>query len=152
MKALTIWQPWASLIERGWKRYEFRSHNEVPRAVQNTRIAIHAGARKVHKGEIWDILRRIDDQESSIDPAAREWLEKMLSNPTLILRSHVLCTAVVGKPVSARVIAEQNGWINDSNRHHTFNYAWPLSDVEPVTPPVPARGFQKFWNWDGVQL
>lgn len=151
MKALTVWQPWASLIESGWKRYEFRSHRRVPRSLYNARIAIHAGARKPVKGEIWDILRRLDSDESSVDPAARDWLEGRLSNPSLLLLSCVVCTAVLGEPVSAREIAEENGWINDSNREHTFNYAWPLSDIQPM-PPVPARGAQGFWHWDGVQL
>jgi hypothetical protein len=29
---------------------------------------------------------------------------------------------------------------------HT-NYGWPLSDIEPLDPPVPARGDRAFWMW-----
>jgi hypothetical protein len=28
-----------------------------------------------------------------------------------------------------------------------FNWAWPMLEVEPLTPPVPTRGAQGFWEW-----
>ena len=46
MKALTIWQPWASLIMAGAKPWEWRGW-APPRSLVGQRIAIHAGARKV---------------------------------------------------------------------------------------------------------
>jgi hypothetical protein len=29
----------------------------------------------------------------------------------------------------------------------TFNWAWPLTNIEPLVVPVPARGQQGFWEW-----
>lgn len=46
MKALTIWQPWASLIVKGYKRFEFRRY-PAPRSLIGQRIVIHAGKHKV---------------------------------------------------------------------------------------------------------
>ena len=48
MKALTIWQPWASLIAMGAKPYEFRGW-KPPKSLIGQRLAIHAGARPVKK-------------------------------------------------------------------------------------------------------
>ena len=48
MKALTIWQPWASLIAGGAKQYETRSWATQYRGP----IAIHAAARYTRK---WDL-------------------------------------------------------------------------------------------------
>lgn len=48
MYALTIWQPWASLIAAGCKPYEWRGWR-VPRNMIGRRIGIHAGARRVHR-------------------------------------------------------------------------------------------------------
>lgn len=52
MKALTIWQPWASLVMIGAKPYEFRrwDYRERQSGLQGQRIVIHAGARPVKTG------------------------------------------------------------------------------------------------------
>ena len=119
--------------------------------MQGQRIAIHAGARKPLKGEIWDLLRRMDDKESTVDVAARSWLESCLDKPHELPLSCIVCTAILGKCFSARILAERHGWINDSAREHTFNFAWPLVKIEPV-PLIPARGAQGFWYWEGPPL
>jgi hypothetical protein len=46
MPAITLWQPWASLIAHGAKRYETR-HWSPPARLIGRRIAIHAAARPV---------------------------------------------------------------------------------------------------------
>ena len=46
MKALTLWQPWASLVIAGAKPYEFRSWSP-PRWLIGQRIVIHAAARRL---------------------------------------------------------------------------------------------------------
>ena len=55
MKALTLWQPWASLVE-GCKPFEFRSWR-APRHIIGERIVIHAGARKPDMREVEQLLR-----------------------------------------------------------------------------------------------
>lgn len=51
MKALTLWQPWASLIALGEKRYETRSWATSYRGL----LAIHASAPKP---QVWPYLTR----------------------------------------------------------------------------------------------
>lgn len=61
MKALTIWQPWASLIAYGYKAYEFRGWLP-PKHMWGTRIAIHASARKP---KLKEIRAAYDEAESA---------------------------------------------------------------------------------------
>lgn len=58
MKALTIWQPWASLIMAGFKPYEFRGW-PAPRYVVGQRVVIHAGIRSIKKTEVRDLIETL---------------------------------------------------------------------------------------------
>jgi hypothetical protein len=57
-----------------------------------------------------------------------------------------LGTAVLGRARNAGTIFGRT--VEDSDRGH-FNWAWPLTDIQPWSPPVPARGAQGFWNYTG---
>ncbi len=60
MKALTIWQPWASLIVAGAKPFEFRGWR-APRSLIGQRIVIHAGATKVAQAEVVELFITLRD-------------------------------------------------------------------------------------------
>ena len=146
MKALTIWQPWASLIVAGAKPWEWRGW-APPGWIVGTRIAIHAGARKVAAGDIVEILRLIDDGDSSLvaDVAA-----PLLRRVPLAAwpRSSVLGTAIIGTPASAAEWARTHlapGY--DSSRIDHHQIAWPMTDIDRFEPPIPARGAQGLWDW-----
>lgn len=153
MKALTIWQPWASLIVAGAKPYEFRGWLP-PRSLIGQRIAIHAGARPMRRGEILQLLNQLVDPDRFGQPClrpdiARPILERVYENERALPLSHVLCTAILGEPKRGDECAREfgDGAGNDSDRDGTFNWGWPLADPERLIPPVPARGAQGFWNW-----
>lgn len=65
MKALTIWQPWASMIMAGVKPFEFRSWRP-PRATIGQRIVIHAGARPVSPRQLAEIQFQLDSDASTL--------------------------------------------------------------------------------------
>lgn len=144
MKALTIWQPWASLIMAGAKPVEWRGW-AAPRWIIGQRIAIHAGARPARADEILDILRRIHDAETSL---IAEIAEPLLRRPTRWPLSSVLGTAVIGAPIPALdwVRAHAPGFL-DSDRIDHSKFAWPLTEIESFDPPIPARGAQGFWSF-----
>lgn len=73
MKALTIWQPWASLILIGAKPFEFRrwDYRERERALEGQRIVIHAGARPVVCDEVEEMLDQVESGESSLRGGVR---------------------------------------------------------------------------------
>src|SRR6185369_13939683 len=58
MHALTVYQPWASLVMIGAKPYEFRRWDYRTRApaLEGQRIVIHAGARAIKPDEIRDLI------------------------------------------------------------------------------------------------
>lgn len=150
MKAITVWQPWASLIAIGAKPYEFRKWS-APKGVRG-RIAIHAGSRKPKPAEIRALLIQLrgkDPGRAGLRPElAIPFLERLRENIDLAPLAHVVAIAVLGVPVRAdEVMGELGVVINDSDRAAHFNFAWPLTAIEEMRPPVPARGAQGFWEW-----
>lgn len=149
MKALTIWQPWASLIIAGAKTVEWRGW-PCPRWIVGQRIAIHAGARPARHAEIADILDRIAVGETEIaGQIARPLIERNRTRNWPL--SSVLGTAILGAPIGALdwVRAHEPGFL-DSDRIDHSKFAWPLTEIERFDPPIPARGAQGLWTWTPV--
>lgn len=150
MKALTLWEPWASLIMIGAKPYEFRRWNftDKPHLAKlvGQRIVIHAGARPVKKGELQDIIERIDEGESAlVSKIARPFVEKILAGEIRLPMASALGTAVIGQPQNSFELFKHI--VADSDRLDQQMYAWPVSDVQAFPSPIPAAGAQGFWNW-----
>ena len=146
MKALTIWQPWATLIIAGAKPYEFRTWDYRTRAAElvDQRIVIHAGTRPIKRSEIQDLLQRLASGDSALKiDVARPIVERALTSPGAFPLAAGLGTAVLAKP---RRVTELFGRVADSDRDQHL-WAWPLTDIQPIEPIQPCRGFQGFWNW-----
>ena len=129
LPALSLWQPWASLIAIGAKPFETRGRCP-PRRLIGRRIAIHAAGRKPR-------LADLDGETFEAMCEAfgyRRWLEALP-------RGAVVCTALLveGLPVE-RVPHDLFGDFSPGR------WAWRLDDVRAVEPPVPARG-QQVWGW-----
>ncbi len=155
--ALTIWEPWASLIMIGAKPYEFRGWHRAWLAGE--RIGIHAGARPVKRDEVAELILRLKSDEDWSTCLRKEialpFLEKVHGSPRSLPLAHMLGTALVGKAVlGPSVVSEfggpENAFGNDSNRDEDANWAWPLSNIKPLQPPVPAKGAQGLWRWHGA--
>jgi len=158
-KALTIWQPWATLIILGAKPHEFRRWNFADKPhlakLSGQRIVIHAGARPVRIGEIDEILRWIGEGESALnDKVALPFLTHLRARLDAQERDEAmklaplaaaLGTAVLGEPRS--VLDLFRDAIADSDRLDHHMYGWPLSDVRRFEAPMSAAGAQGFWNW-----
>lgn len=156
MKAITIWQPWASLKACGEKRFETRSWYTNYRGS----IAIHAGAAFNNSFP------------KDFATAAHDALKKALSGFTYmheLPRSAVIATAeLVGCHKIVRfggrgLAASGPGWLDTDEGIYepTENellfgdwtpgrYAWEFANVEMITP-VPAKGKQGLWTWDAVK-
>lgn len=153
--ALTVWQPWASLIVEGFKPYEFRRW-PVHRALVGERIAIHAGARPVRVKEIEELITALLDPATAPLTGLRPrgetlaFLRQVYFAPGSLPLSSILGTAILGTPVRSDRLAVELGieLFNDSNRRLEFNYAWPLTEIRRLEPFVPARGKQGIWRWE----
>jgi hypothetical protein len=150
MKALTLWQPWASLIMIGAKPHEFRKWNftDKPKLARlvDRRIVIHAGARPVKTGELADIIERIDEGESAlVAEIARPFVEALLGGSSSVPMAAALGTAVIGNPQRSADLFRHI--VADSDRLDQQMYAWPVYSIQPFPAPVPSAGAQGFWNW-----
>lgn len=157
MKALTVWQPWASLIVEGAKPYEFRGYRP-PRSLIGQRVVIHAGKRPIRAAEVFSLMHRLDGHGDGVMPVC---LVKDLANPILVralLRPNLvgalplsagIGTAVIGEPRNGYDVAEEFGMphVNDSDRDEHANWGWPMLDIELWDEPIPMRGAQGLWNW-----
>ena len=161
MKAITLWQPWASLISCGAKTYETRSW-APPRALVGQRIAIHAAKQKV------------DQLTGNLPPAAWVPAVDALSAAIGDFRwkdlplGVVVCTAVLSA-------AYQCGAINDDGQVYVTRsisrgdtplfiqsddfgdfslgrWAWLLEDIEPLAAPAKATGKQGWWTWEPISF
>ena len=172
MKALTIWQPWASLIVSGAKPYEFRGWCP-PQSYIGKRLAIHAGARPMRIAEINDLLTGLRDKGSGLIDAvagpilhrAKAELQRRRANSTEAERAlfeevclqfpvslplaSVIGTATLGEPTKNPIVGGHH-LVADSDRTDHLNWGWPMLDIERFDVPVPARGAQGLWNWQGA--
>lgn len=144
MKALTIWQPWASLIAMGIKTVEWRGW-PAPRWVVGQRLVIHAGMTDP-RGHVRDLLVSEARLRGSLGPQAdiakaREALQQWSGRPFLLPRGAGLCTVVLGQPKRADLL----GFTVPAGS--APNFAWPLEELVAWDEPVDCRGAQGFWNW-----
>lgn len=162
MKALTIWQPWASLIVAGAKPFEFRGWR-APRSLIGQRIVIHAAARRIDPAEVASVFVALRDREISDGhriTAAETCLHPEAALPILarawspgeeapLPLAAGIGTAIVGEPRNGLEIAEEFGVprANDSNRDQHANWGWPMLEVERWDLPVSMKGRQGVWNW-----
>lgn len=126
MKALTIKQPWATLIMQGDKRFEFRSWQTKYRG----ELLIHAG--------------------KTIDKEAMERLKKYLPEiiPTgAILGKVNIVDCVKVTPEFKNELLKENKDIY-KNAGYTEEYGWQVEDVEVFDKPIEAIGHLSLWEFN----
>lgn len=135
MKALTLWQPWASLMAEGHKKIETRGWNTSIRGA----VALHA-AKKSVKETMKLMLQTVI-----------ETIRRILF-PYPLERLPVGCILAVGNLVDCKLIdekflktlSEQEIPLGD---YTLGRYAWIFEDIKPFQSPIPAKGAQGFWDW-----
>lgn len=161
MKALTLTQPYASLIAIGAKRIEtrgWRTHHRGP-------IAIHAGIGLGPVGGVAGLRTIVNREPFRAVLAAwdRHWGTDILGEPSYYLpRRRIVAVAnLVDCVPTANVDAPHHGtatwragnrwWVlTDQERafgdYSQGRYAWLLADVRRLERPVLARGAQGLWT------
>lgn len=162
MKAITVWQPWASLIACGAKEFETRGWATSYRGP----IAIHAAARKCDTKDI--PASAIHDMVMALHPFTSKLAKTTMYLPLEILpRGCIIATAELvgchkivlhggrGLPSTAPGWLETDrGIYEPSERELLFGdwapgrFAWELQNVKMLDTPIPANGKQRIWNWE----
>lgn len=131
MPAMTLWQPWASLVALGLKPYETRDR-PAPHRLRGQRIAIHAALRKPAFGDITPEIH----QAIASATGNMTWFE-------LLPYGAVVCTVTLEDVFPASAVAP-----DPFGDYGPGRWAWRLTDVRPLRPPVPAKGWQMYgWTW-----
>ena len=135
MRALTVWQPWASLIEEGHKKIETRSWRTDIRGS----VAIHAAKKPVK-----EVVRLMNQDSIRIT--------SNLIYPFTLSRLPVGYILAVGNLVDCKLINE--AFIETLSAEELLlgdytlgRYAWIFEDIRPFKSPIQARGGQVFWDW-----
>lgn len=150
MKAITILQPWASLIACGAKRIETRSWPTKYRGP----IAIHAGKRKPSIYDFKDKRVQVALNMSDI-----VMMQNLVLGAVIAIAELVDCLQVVKgtyyTPTGAYEGILKDGQHIGGNEIYFGDlspgrYVWLLDNVRQIKP-VPAKGMQRLWNWEGEQ-
>lgn len=132
MKALSLWQPWATLIAVGHKKVETRSWPTRYRGP----IAIHAAKRKL-----------TDDEHELLHELAYEFninLPAQLQLGAIVAIASLWdCYQMSRHDCEIQTELEEHvgGW-------EPGRYAWCLHNVTALREPIPARGAQGLWQWE----
>ena len=148
MKALTLYQPWASLIPPGWKKIETRSWSTKYRGP----LAIHAAKDQ----QYWTVVAH-DEPFRSVLMESRLFRQYDLPYGAVVAVCNLVdCVKVIGltrlegRPVRALL---ENGQIVEGNElafgdYTPGRFAWILKDARPLHTPIPAKGKQGLWTWE----
>jgi hypothetical protein len=172
MRAISLWQPWASLIACGAKPFETRSW-APPRYLIGQTIAIHA-AKKIDKGAVEFAEELIfgkhgHDLAVKLTATFRGAPDDLMGNFGAVLMpiGCVVCIArldaafqlgeraddaarpaasVVQRYTSRQMPKCFTVRYDDFGDYAPGRWAWLLRDVTPLLPPPPAIGRQGFFE------
>jgi hypothetical protein len=141
MKAISMTQPWATLVAIGAKRIETRSWQTRYRGP----LAIHAS-----KGFPRDAIE-LALEEPFRSTLARAGVKRLADLP----RGAVIATARLVECRSTTPDMIDGSWVDGlSDLEDAFGdytpgrYGLVLADVVPLPEPIPARGALSLWTWN----
>jgi hypothetical protein len=135
VRALTLTQPWATLVILGIKRWETRGWFPSP-AARSGRIVIHAA--KGWKADDRAFARELHDR--GILPVTPEELPLGAGLGTVRLDG-------LARTPTALTFADVTELEQELGDYSPGRYAWQLGDPRPFPEPVPVRGMLGLWEW-----
>jgi len=143
MRALTVWQPFATLLAERHKKIETRSWSTNVRGA----VAIHSA------------IKPFKEVKKLINPKSITAISNLLY-PFLLDRLPTGYVLAAGNLVDCKRIDEAFlETLSPTERilgdYTIGRYAWILEDVKHFKTPILAKGSQGFWNWevpDGIEI
>ncbi|MGW8822244.1 2-oxoglutarate dehydrogenase E1 [Paenibacillus lautus] len=148
MKAITIIQPWATLIailEKGNETRGWATKHRGP-------IAIHAG-KKIDR-------EACEAPEIKAALARHGYTADNLPTGAVVAIANMTECWSIGTDYQSGMPLLYNGRGGQEKRvslkedkfgfYDPGRYAWEVSDVQRLAAPIPAKGQQGLWNWEGV--
>ena len=132
MQALTIHEPWATLLVKGKKQFETREWYRNYRGL----LAIHSGKQSVsvedYSPELEELLDDLDITQNDLNNNKG----KIIAIATL-KEIHLM---------SKEFIKAQSELERLTGFWQPGRYAWELIDIKPLPEPIPARGMPGLWG------
>ena len=155
--ALTLHQPWASLLATGRKRIETRSWAPPGRLI-GARFAIHAAQTSLPRDLSPDAIAAF---EAALGLPKVRWPSHLPFGAVVCLGKLtgaykvgawmpgddliLLCAAISGsEPMSSARLHVDEKHFGD---YRPGRWLWVFEDVAKVEPPVPVKGCQRIWYW-----
>lgn len=143
MKAITLHQPYATLMAVGAKRYETRSW----KTKHTGYIAVHAAKTRENDGLFWyELITMMLKQHGYRDPDELPYGK--------VVSVHVLqaCYPTPAKgdqfAIYGRIVLPPTFPEVRFGDYSPGRYAWHMPRVEQLYPPVAVRGRQGLWTWE----
>jgi len=150
MKALTIHEPYASLIIMGIKKLETRGHKTNVRG----EIAIHAGKKPM------DAEGKALAEKYGIEPQYGKVLGVAYLCACGLVKDDVKCG--ISWEIRQSMPNEESDYEKFARVYDSMDlmeepnfgdlsegrYLWALEVVEKFDEPIPAKGMQRWWNWE----
>lgn len=134
IKAITLWQPWATLIALGAKQFETRSWAITYRGP----LVIHASKR----------LTVEETRYCRMEPFRSILAAGGYYYPTQLPTGKALCVVdVVGCLTSVEAFLIISDQERAFGNYQPDRFAWKLASVRRFAKPVPIQGMQGLWTW-----
>ena len=127
MKALTIKEPWATLIIEGYKKYEFRSWKTNYRG----KILIHAGL----------------SLERDMEERFKEY--NLNYNCGYIIGEADIVDCILVDEEFNKELRKINSLVY-ARSNHVEKFAWKLENIKKYDSPIPCKGKLGLWNYEGA--
>lgn len=148
MRAISLWQPWASAIALGSKTIETRHWPTKYRGP----LAIHAAQRKV-RGELQDMalsarwqgaLHLLENGSSAGDIFMLPFGAIVATCNVVDCLTYAQCSMRGLRRLQGVAPRQWTEW--DMGGFGDGRYGWILEDIKPLAVPVPFKGKQGFFN------
>ncbi len=138
MKAITLIQPWGTLIALGEKKIETRSWKTDYRGP----LLIHAG-KKVNICSRKGIFKRVLEKHG--------YTKETLPTGLILAKCNLVdCLEIVQAGVIYGTLSngmEVSGNEYQFGDYQTGRYAWLLEDIEPLLVHISAKGKLRLWDY-----
>lgn len=134
IKAITLWQPWATLIALGAKSFETRSWAITYRGP----LVIHASKR----------LTSAEVAYMRSNPFRQVLAAGGYHHPAELPLGKAICVVdVVGCLTSVEAFLIISDQERAFGNYQPDRFAWKLANVRRFARPIPIQGSQGLWNW-----
>lgn len=154
IRILSLWQPWASLIAMGLKKFETRSWGTPYRG----KLAIHAAKRPVDSDGFL-VVRKAFELAGKDFQNDQDWVESLQFGCIVAIANLTHCRQMISEKTTLTEFCKQPESVQETQipiislvgatelertvgDWQPGRYAWKLGNICPIAEPIPFKGGQ----------